>query len=214
MNERLRNFIETLFEDAPKTKEAVELKEEMIQNLIDKYEDLISQGKSSESAYNIVTASVGNIDELVEQLTKPDNHDHYQKEAIKARKINAILTTAAIVLYIFSIIPVLWLQDERGIILMFVIAAIATGMIVYGNLSKPKYLKKEGTVVEEFKEWQQNDPKNKQLYKAINSAMWSLIVVIYFVVSFFTGAWYITWIIFLIGGAIESIIKAIFEMKN
>lgn len=97
---------------------------------------------------------------------------------------------------------------------MFVIAAIATGMIVYGNLSKPKYLKKEGTVVEEFKEWQQNDPKNKQLYKAINSAMWSLIVVIYFVVSFFTGAWYITWIIFLIGGAIESIIKAIFEMKN
>lgn len=34
MNDKLRNFIESLFEDAPKTKQTIELKEEMLQNLL------------------------------------------------------------------------------------------------------------------------------------------------------------------------------------
>jgi hypothetical protein len=46
-NERLRTYIESLFENAPKTRKAIELKEEILLNLTDKYNDLIAEGKDS-----------------------------------------------------------------------------------------------------------------------------------------------------------------------
>ena len=57
MEDKLRAFIDTLFEDAPAGKKAVELKEEMLQNLNDKYNDLLSEGKSEEAAYNLAVLS-------------------------------------------------------------------------------------------------------------------------------------------------------------
>ena len=62
MNEKLRHYIDDLFANAPSTVRAVELKEEMYQNLMDKYNDLINEGKSEESAYNIAVASIGDVD--------------------------------------------------------------------------------------------------------------------------------------------------------
>lgn len=61
MQDKLRAFIDTLFEDAPAGKKVVELKEEMLQNLNDKYSDLLSEGKSEEAAYNLAVASVGDV---------------------------------------------------------------------------------------------------------------------------------------------------------
>lgn len=216
MNEKLRNFIESLFEDAPKTKEAVELKEEMLQNLIEKYNDLIESGKSSETAYNIATVSIGDISELIAQLdNKSTKQGNYQEENMEIKKRQALLTSISVMLYIMSVIPVILARESLlGIVFMFIMIAVATGLIVYNNLSKPKYLKKDTTVVEEFKEWKQSSAENNQVYKSICGAMWSLIVVIYFIISFVTMAWYITWVIFLIGGAIQSIIQAIFELKK
>ena len=77
MNDKLRNFIESLFEDAPKTKQTIELKEEMLQNLIDKYNDLVDSGKSSEAAYNIATASIGDINELISQIGKTEENNSW-----------------------------------------------------------------------------------------------------------------------------------------
>ena len=37
-------------------------------------------------------------------------------------------------------------------------------------------------------------------------------LIVYFAVSFLTGAWYITWLIFLIGTAVMNIVKAIFDL--
>ena len=69
-------------------------------------------------------------------------------------------------------------------------------------------------MVEEFKEWQDRNDSSVRAMKSIKSALWSLIVVVYLIVSFMTGAWHITWVIFLIGSAIEKIIQSIFELKR
>ena len=82
------------------------------------------------------------------------------------------------------------------------------------NMTKHKYLKKDSTVVEEFKEWKASNVEKNTLYKSITGAMWSVIVIIYFVISFLTMAWHITWIIFLIGSALQGIVHAIFELKK
>jgi hypothetical protein len=41
MHEKLRKSVEELFENAPKTHRATELKEELLANLTDKYDDLV-----------------------------------------------------------------------------------------------------------------------------------------------------------------------------
>ena len=49
--------------------------------------------------------------------------------------------------------------------------------------------------------------------KAINRAVSSIALVIYLILSFATGAWHITWLIFIISWAAKQIVKAVFELK-
>lgn len=219
MNEKLRNYIEVIFEDAPKTKEVVELKEEMLQNLIEKYNDLVAEGKSSDAAYNIATASIGDVNELIYQLKGHSaTYMKYENELLKRKKQSALFVSLAVMLYILSVVPVILIGEVgdgvTGVSIMFVMIAAATGLLIYNYISRPKYLKKDGTVVEEFKEWKANKVENNSTYKAICSAMWSIVTVIYFIISFITFAWHITWVIFLIGAAIQAIIKAVFELRK
>ena len=216
MKDKLRNFIESLFEDAPKNKQTIELKEEMLQNLIDKYNDLVDSGKSSEAAYNIATVNIGDIHELIRQIEKrEENNPLFEQNYDKGRKRFALLLSISVMLYILCVVPVILLEDSvLGVVIMFVMVAIATGLILYNNMTKPKYLKKDSTVVEEFKEWKANSTEKNTLYQSITKVMWSCITILYFIVSFLTMAWHITWIIFLIGSAIQGIIRAIFELKK
>ena len=72
MRDRLRGYVESLFIDAPRTKKTVELKEEILQNLYDKYDDLLREGKTEEAAYNIAVAGVGDIIPLLEELERSE----------------------------------------------------------------------------------------------------------------------------------------------
>jgi len=64
MNEKLRNHINILFAAAPKNRKAEELKEELLTNLNDKYDDLLKSGYDSTSAFHIALSGIGDIDEL------------------------------------------------------------------------------------------------------------------------------------------------------
>jgi len=213
MNDKLRAYIESLFEDAPKNKKTIELKEEMLQNLIEKYNDLLAEGKSEEAAYNIAAASIGDISDLIDQLNKDIKTDPSETE--KQRKKSALLVSISVMLFIVSATPIFIFHNNRlALVLMFIIWATATGLLIYNGMTKPKYNKLDDTLVEEFKEWKVSSAQNNSVFKAIGSALWLLAVVVYFILSFFTGAWYITWVVFLITAAINSIIKAVFELKK
>ena len=81
-------------------------------------------------------------------------------------------------------------------------------------MTKPHYRKVEDSIVEEFKEWKDQTDSDRRAMKALSSALWSIITVIYIIISFWTMAWHITWVIFLIGAAVEGILKAVFELKR
>ena len=68
MKEKLRAYIESLFLEAPKTKRAYELKEELFANLSAKFDDLVAKGKSEEEAYMAVVSGIGDMDELIRNL--------------------------------------------------------------------------------------------------------------------------------------------------
>lgn len=61
MNEKIRKEVNNLFEDMPNTKRVNDLKDEIISNSEDKYEDLIKQGKTQEEALKTVINEIGDV---------------------------------------------------------------------------------------------------------------------------------------------------------
>lgn len=56
--------------------------------------------------------------------------------------------------------------------------------------------------------------KQDKIIKQINDIIGAIGTAIYFIISFTTMAWHITWIIFIIIGLIEEIVKLIFMLKG
>ncbi|MCL2841976.1 MAG: permease prefix domain 1-containing protein [Oscillospiraceae bacterium] len=221
METKLRRYVEGLFEDTKPTRKAIELKEEMIQNLEDKYKDLLAEGKTPEAAFNIAIAGIGDVGTLIRQLEQGFRSEPEQELFEKARRKSALLTAVAVMIYILSVLPIIIFEvigsggaEFIGIPIFIVMAAAATGLLIYNHMTKPKYFKEEDTMVEEFREWQSDTKDQKQMRGAISSALWSLILVLYFVISFTTGAWYITWVIFIVGGLVESLISIFSTMRH
>ncbi|MCX7614589.1 MAG: permease prefix domain 1-containing protein [Clostridiales bacterium] len=218
MSDNIRNYVEKLFEDAPKTRKATELKEEMIANLTEKLNYLTEAGKGEDEAFNIVVSGIGDISELFESLKEYSGYEPLQYQL--QRKKNALIVSVSVMLYILSIVvlilssEMLQLPGSISVSFMFIIAGAATGMLIYNSMSQPKYLKRDETMVEEFKEWKASQNKDKQIRRSISSAMWTLTVAIYLIISFAFGIWDISWIIFIIAAAVEQIIKAFFEIKR
>jgi hypothetical protein len=215
MNNRLREYIDNLFATAPSNAKAVEVKEEILQNLTDKYNDLIAEGKSEDVAFNIAVASIGDVSDLIRELQGlPQQYTKMAEVNEKQKQRTALLTAIAIGFYIMSPVPIIMLQNEIGVVFLFVFIAIATGILVFNGITKSKSQPVPDTMVEEFKEWRERNSGKNQLQKSVLSAIWAVGVVIYFLISFSTGAWYITWVIFLIIAAVEGIVKALFDMSK
>lgn len=213
---KIRTYINRAFEDVPRTKKSMEMQEELISNLIEKFNDQLRLGKSEEEAYTSVIASIGDLSELTEGMRE---RHVLSGPTPQERKRSAMFVTIAVMLYILSPM-VLIVSDQNfsspisGLAGMFILIAIATGLLVYNQASKPRYLKEDETLVEEFKEWKSSRQKNKSIYDALSSAFWLIIVAVYLYVSFTYMNWHYSWIIFIIGAAIQNIVKALLEMRG
>ncbi|TFG82712.1 MAG: hypothetical protein E4G74_02295 [Erysipelotrichales bacterium] len=213
---KIRAYITRAFEDVPRTKKSMEMQEELISNLIEKFNDQLKLGKTEEEAYAIVIAGIGDLSELTEGLR--ERHVLSGPTAVE-RKRSALLISIAIMTYIMS--PVVLIvfatsfgQEILGLSLMLGLIAIATGLLIYNQASKPKYIREEETMVEEFKEWKSARQKNKSIYEAFSSAFWLITVAIYLYISFTYFNWSYSWIIFIIAAAIQNIFKALLGMRH
>ncbi len=214
MDDKLRRYIDGLFGDVPQTKNVVELKEEMLQNLREKFEDLIREGKTEEAAFNIAVAGIGDINELVNDMKA-------KKTVVTAadKQKSAMLTSIAVVIYVLSLVPILYFLENpwhffKGVIGFFIMIAIGTGILIYNCMTKPKYSREDDTVVEEFKEWKTNRAEKRATRISVSVALWSILLALYFIISFTTYAWYLTWIIFVLGVAIEALINIYLAVKK
>ena len=313
-------LIDDLFVNLPQSRETLELKEEMVQNLMERYNDLLAEGKSAEEAFDIAAAGVGDVNELIAELlpSAPEPHDSIGNEAedpeaddpqrewyrsfgfegadtvamvrhraasltalgvmlyilcpvpvilfggrlgvmlllalVAAatglfihmgmakpkksempefglnggyatlsreahRRQTAKTTTVAVMLYIFCAAPVILFSNMIGVSLLLAMVAAATGMFIYDGIAKPK--KREMTddpppPSRESHEYLFNRG-NKHRGKAgkpMSGAVSGITLALYLLISFQTGAWHITWIIFLVGVAVNNIIKAYNDMRE
>jgi hypothetical protein len=65
MTEKIKDYVEDLLKDAPRTRRVVDLQEELLSGCLDKYADLTASGVDPEAAYDAVIAGIGDVDELI-----------------------------------------------------------------------------------------------------------------------------------------------------
>lgn len=221
MNDKIKNHVEALFSEAPRSRRAGELKDELISNLNERYNDLIAQGQDEDTAYKVAVAGIGDMDELLRSLREHEIFDPVQIQV--RRQKSALFVSVAIALYIISVIfPIIFgvglvegasLAEETGAVigvaLMFICCAVATMLLVYNALSKPKYVKMDNTIVEDFKEWKTGRDKKSAMLKSISSIIWLVALIVFFFFGFFLNAWSPGWLVFLLAPVINHIIKLV-----
>lgn len=222
VKEKLNEHLDALFATAPPSRAAYELREELFANSLERYTDMLEKGMPAEEAFQSVAASIGNVDELLAALpAEPGPVSPAWEEERRTRR--AMTSTIAIALYMLAGIVLfagLFLSSHLGLgsIVFFAVAAIIcivpTCLLVYTAHRWPKYEQREKTVVEDFKSWSNDTKRRKTLRAAISSFIWLLAVVVYFLLSFFTGAWALTWLIFLVAGCVEALVTLIFILKG
>ena len=112
----------------------------------------------------------------------------------------------AVMLYILSIVALIlcaaqFNQPIIGVSIFFTLIAAGTGLLIYNGIYYKKESKDKPTT------------KQKVLIKQITAIIDTIGLVVYLLWSFATGAWYITWILWIIVGIIDQIVRLLFSLK-
>jgi TM2 domain-containing membrane protein YozV len=154
MNEKLRNYVDILFAAAPKTAKAAEVKEELLTNLNDKYNDLLSQGYDSTAAFHIALSGIGDLDELFKECGEAEHADSSKFAESFAESLDAVkkglkttptstLIAVAIALMAFALLfpgaILFWVPGAVFFNLLIPLCLAArVGLLVYDLLNKEK----------------------------------------------------------------------------
>ncbi|MCC0646694.1 TMEM198/TM7SF3 family protein [Clostridioides sp. ZZV15-6598] len=217
MLDKIHDYIEQSFTEVKETRKVKELKDELFENLKEKYNDQIQNGKSKQEAYNSVISGIGDLSELIESVKEPY---FMSSELIEERKKRALRVSIAIALFIISpfltavLIVTFGVQPTLASLPMFLLIAVGTGLLVYNGMTKQNYSPSDDTMVEEFKEWRVKTESTNLAYKSFMSAYWMIIVGIFLIVNICFDAESFSWIIFIIGAAGIHIVKGVLQLKD
>lgn len=148
MRDQINIYLDKLFAQAPCTQKAVDMKEAILADVLEKYDDMIADGMKPQEAYQRAISGIGDLERLIADLRREQGGDVPPKR-----------------------------EQERI-------------------------------------RFDTSNSKRATAYRSIRSAVRLLTVVLYFLISFATHAWYITWVMFLIGMAVNHVIAAIFDLTG
>lgn len=207
MRDQLIQYVNLLFAGAPGSDD---IRMEILLNTLDRYDDLVAQGKSPEAAYRLAVSGIGDISEILSQPEpSPVYADpvrqaiHEEVEDIQSKKMRAV----AVAMYILCAVPLFILSefgyDTMGLCFTLLLVAAATVLMI---MSKGKSSEKP-------QEEPIYDPGKKER-NHISSIIWSVGLLVYLLLSFLTKAWHLTWILFLIIPCVKGLVFAILDLKE
>lgn len=140
---------------------------------------------------------------IEEQPNQEESKKEISKEEFKRKSAEVVSTSVFI--YILSIVAIIVLSEINDVLavsVFFIMIAFATSRLIKNYMYAPKFEKTK------------KEKKEKEIIKQINGIISTICLVIYFIVSFATMAWYITWVIFIISGIITQIVRLIFLVND
>lgn len=202
MREQLIQYVDLLFAGSP---ENADMKEEILQNTLDRYDDLVAQGKAPAAAYRLAIGGIGDLGELLGNEQPSPNPIVVTQDPIKKEQ-KKTMRAVAIGMYICSVLPLLVLsnlgQDVLGLCMMLLLIGSATVLMIMGSNDKEKQAKEPAE--------ETTSPRRRAILKALRTSS----VVLFLLLSFTTGAWHVTWLVFPITGAVKGIVNAAMDLKE
>ena len=128
------------------------------------------------------------------------------KQEVKEKSAKVVSTSIfiyfAAVAFLMIAIPVQHANPIIASSIFLLLIGWGTVRIIRHYMSKPKFEKTKA------------EKRQDAIQRQINGIISCICVAIYFIVSFITFAWHITWIIFVINGLICQVVKLIFMLKE
>ena len=205
MRQQLIQYVSLLFAGAENCEDT---KQEILQNTLDRYDDLIAEGKTPEAAYRLAITGIGDVSEILGRKdtvlpTVTVTAERQETDTPTKKLLRAI----AVGLYILCPLPLFVLgemgMDTLGLCGLLCFVAVATVLIILGA-------KKSGDGSQE----KEDDEPKSELGKSISGLIWAVGLAIYLIVSFLTMAWHVTWVIFPILGAVNALACALITAEN
>lgn len=156
------------------------------------------------------------VEELItgkkEEKQEKNEEQEEKKEKVltkqEAKEKSAKVVSGSVFIYILAValimilVPVKHVNPIIASSIFLILIGWATARIIKNYMSMPKF--------EKTKE----EKKEEKIIKQINGIIGSICVALYFIVSFTTMAWHITWVIFIINVLICQVVKLIFMLKG
>lgn len=220
---QIRNYIEVMFSSLPNTQEVVEMKLNMLENIEEKFQELLKDGKNENEAVGLILADFGSMEELKEelgisniQLQNVEYNPHIQEnsalkeEYFAFKRRSGIALAVACVFFIIAPFIYVFLNDfYRGsssisLLIFFSIIACGAGICIYYRTQDSKY--------KEFLELKGNEETRTSML--VKSTIFSIATVIYLCVGFLANLWHPTWIIFIVAAMISKLSSAFICTKG
>lgn len=137
---------------------------------------------------------------------KDNDYENMTRNQIKRKSAEVI--SGSVFIFIFAIafagIGVAALRWNPVLVgcTFLILIGLGVSNIIRHFMSIPKFEKTE------------EEKKEDTIINQINGIIGAICVVIYFIVSFTTFAWHITWVIFIINGLLCQIVKLIFMLRE
>ena len=231
MKLKLKEYVDGLFVDAegraPGNPRLIELKEEMLLDLSEKYDDLVASGRSPENAYRLAVSGIGDIGELLDAVIG---------KAVETDVV-ADVTPATEIAEIAENVETTAVNETAEAVETAVETEKAEANEMVDTAEKSKEASSEETQSEKVQEIDLAEthpvkdsevpgaqkpakptapdrPRRSRWCALVCGIIWTLVLGIYLTVSYLTGAWGVTWLIILMGVAADNVTKGIFDLRR
>lgn len=171
--------------------------EKVTSDLETEYDRLVENGMAELDAYRNVLKDLDKIKETLASLEKTPAEKATAEKRSKIKDLKKITS---------KISTCMWLLT---VILYFLVSFIyghwhITWLIfLWGSMGE--------IVLDMVVNYNKGKPLRKVLKSGLSGIMWLLTVILFFLISFATGRWGITWIIFICGTLLQTVIGWIFN---
>ena len=188
MREQLRQEVLRRFAGAPDTQQARDLRDEILSNTLQRYDDLLAGGKSEQEAYASALESVGDVEELLSSLPRaaqaePVREAQPKAEAPEKEPHSRGMRIACAIVWPCS-----------------ALLAVAIGWAVFPLAAALLHVAESVILLARGR---------RAGWRLVDGLLRLCICVLYAVLTAATGKWIVTWLVFPIGAALGGVLSSV-----
>lgn len=214
--EHIKNYLDAMFASLPQTPEAAAMKQGILENMEEKYQSLLREGKNEHEALGLVISQFGSIEELKKELPEtsralPTGEDEeYQtlkRDYLAFLPKSRLLCTLAILLFILALgLPGMYQNIASWELLsffFFLLIAVGVGLLVYsfgrlGDYRRLLYIDKAESAPSHIEPFARTAPPAVRFRRRLYALIPILITLLFLILGLFFGLWHPGWMVFLL----------------